>query len=267
LCGICGYVGNGQAAPVLREMLRVMERHRLGFESAGIATVCDGKIVLRKGCGSVEEVFPLSGDWSGFLRGGVGVGHVRYPSQIMSSLVGEDRFAHPFLSCDGGIALVHNGAVNDYREIWGELGGHVFSSFDERLGMVNDSEVIVHLLEDDVVESRGDVVEAVRETYKRLVRNPLNQLLFAFVCVAEPSKVYVVSGREWEGKRKVLVAYRKGFGSVFASYRDVGIDGCEPLGFGAVKPFVVVERDDVEVLPYDTLAVLSEDGYEVSRLC
>jgi len=266
MCGICGYVGVGQAAPVLREMLRVMERHRLGFESAGIATVCDGKIVLRKDSGSVDKVFPLGGDWSSFLLGGVGVGHVRYPSQIMSRLVGESRFAHPFLSCDGGIVLVHNGTVNDYREIWGELVGHEFSSFDGRLGIINDSEVIAHLLEEDFLKSEVDVAEALRETYRRLCRNPLNQLLFAFVCVAESSKVYVVSGKEFEGRRKIVVAHREGFGSVFASYRELGIDGREPLRFEAIKPFVDVERDDVRILPYDTLAVLTSDGYSVSAL-
>jgi len=266
VCGICGYVGVGQAAPVLREMLLIMERHRLGFESAGIATLYDGKILLRKDSGSVDMVFPLGGDWSSFLVGGVGVGHVRYPSPIMSGLVGEDRFAHPFLSCDGRIVLVHNGTVNDYREIWGELSSHEFSSFDRRRGIINDSEVIVHLLEEDILGSRGDVTEAVRRTCERLVRNPLNQLLFAFVYVGEPLKVYVVSGREFEGKRKVVVAHRKSFDSVFASYRDYGIDGREPLVYEAIKPFVNVEGDDVEVLPYDTLAVLTSDGYSVSSL-
>jgi len=247
-------------------MLLAMERHRLGFESAGIATVHDDRVLLRKGSGCVDKVFPLGGGWSRFLLGSVGVGHTRYPSPIMRRLVGESRFAHPFLSCDGKIVLVHNGTINDYREIRRELGDHAFSSFDEKLGTINDSEVIVHLLEEYLSESRGDVTEAVHETCRRLSRNPQNQFLFAFVCVAEPSRIYVVSGREFEGKRKVVVGHRVGFGSVFASYRDSGIDGREPLRLGAIKPFVSIERDDVRILPYDTLAVLTLDGYTVSAL-
>lgn len=266
MCGICGCVGDGQAAPVLRETLRVMERHRLGFESAGNAAIHEGRIKLSKDHGSVDEVFPLGGDWLDSLLGSVGVGHVRYPSPIMNRLIGGSRFAHPFLSCDGRIVLVHNGTVNDYREIWSELGGHEFSSFDKERNNINDSEVIVYLLEEHLVESKGDVTEAVRKTCRRLSRKYLNQFLFAFLYIAQPSRIYVVSRREYAGKRKVVVAHKEGLGLVFASYRDLGIDGRWPLRIEAIEPFVNIEEDDVRILPYDTLAVLTSDGYDVSVL-
>jgi len=266
MCGICGYVGVREATPVLREMLCVMERHRLGFESAGIATVHNGRIVSKKSCGSVCKVFPLGGDWSSSLQGNVGIGHVRYPSPIMSRLVGESRFAHPFLSCDRRIALVHNGTINDYREIWSELDSHEFSSYDRKLDTINDSEVIVHLLEEEILESRDDMTEAVRRTCERLSRNPQNQFLFAFVYVADPSRIYVVSGKEFEGKRKIVVAHKEGFGSVFASYRDSAIDGREPVRFEALKPYINLDSDKFEILDFDTAATLTKHGYSRSKL-
>jgi len=72
--GICGYVNNGQpVAPVLREMLSIMEKHRLDSkESCGMATVQEGKIAFMKNVGSVDSVFPLGGDWSQILLGSVG---------------------------------------------------------------------------------------------------------------------------------------------------------------------------------------------------
>jgi len=266
MCGICGYVSTGQpAAPVLREMLSIMEKHRLGYESAGMATAYNGKILYMKDIDSVvDAVFPVADNWSKVLLGRVGIGHVRYPSPIAP--VGLSKFAHPFISCDNKIALVHNGTIHDYKEIVCELQGHEFSSFDKKVNNLNDSEVIVHLLEEEIGKVKGNVTEAVRKTCERLSNNPKNQFLFAFIHLKEPSKVYVVSGRDFENKRKIVVAHKKGFGSVFASYRDKGIDGREPIKFEAVKTFINLSKDKLEILPYDTLAILTKKGYERNRL-
>jgi glucosamine 6-phosphate synthetase-like amidotransferase/phosphosugar isomerase protein len=259
MCGISGYVNSRQpAAHVLREMLRIMEKYRLGYESAGMATVQDCKIAFMKNVGSVDTVFPIDGDWCKILLGNVGIAHVRYPSS--NAPTGKGIFAHPFLSCDGKMILVHNGTIYDYQEIMDKLRGHEFSSFDERTNRLNDSEVIVHLLEEEIGGTGGNVPEAVIRTCTNLSKNPKNQFLFAFVYLDEPSKVYVVSGRDYEKKRKVAVAHRNGFGSVFASYRDKGIDGREPIKLEALKPYISFSRDEFEVLEYDTIAILGNDG-------
>lgn len=265
MCGICGYVSTGQpAAQVLREMLSIMEKHRLGYESAGIATVQTGKIAFMKNLGSINKVFPANGNWSRILLGSVGIGHVRYPSEIAPT--GNSIFAHPFLSCDGKIVLVHNGTIFNYQDIFDELEGHEFSSLDRKINKLNDSEVIVHLLEEGMENAKGDVVEAVRKTCKRLSKNSKNQFLFAFIHLDEPSKVFVVSGKDYENKRKVAVAYRKGFGSIFASYRDRGIDGREPIKFEALKPYVNFEKGKCEILNYDNLAILTKNGYRSLKI-
>jgi len=266
MCGICGCVSPGRlaAAPVLREMLVVMERHRLGYESCGMATAQNGRIVQLKNVGSVDAVFPNDGDWSKILLGSVGIGHVRYPSPTAPT--GKSMFAHPFLSCDGRIVLVHNGTIHDYRDILCELRDHEFSSLDEEINALNDSEVIVHLLEEEMGKAKGNVTEAVKKTCGRLSENPKNQFLFAFIHLNETSKVYAVSGRDYEDKRKVVVAWRDGFGSVFASYRDKGIDGREPIKLEALKPYINFENDEFEILDYDTIAILTKDSYQCQKL-
>ncbi len=265
MCGICGYVSTGQpVAPVLREMLSIMEKYRLGYESAGMATVHKGKIVYMKDVGSVDKVFPGGGDWSKILLGSVGIGHVRYPSP--QAPTGKSMFAHPFLSCDGKTILVHNGTIHNWEEILCELKGHEFSSWDKKNSKLNDSEVMVHLLEEEVDKAKGNIMEAVKKTCKRLSENPKNQFLFAFIHLNEPSKVYVVSGKDFESKRKVAVAQKDGFGSVFASYRDKGIKKHEPIKFEALKPYIDFEGDKFEILDYDSVAILAKTGYQCFKL-
>jgi len=241
-----------------------MEKYRLGYESAGIATAHKGKIAYIKNVGSVETVFSINSAWLKSLLGSVGIGHVRYPSP--KAPVGKSMFAHPFQSCDGKTILVHNGTIYDYKEIMHELPGHSFSSWDTKSNSLNDSEVIVHLLEDEIRKTEGKVTEAVRNTYQRLSRNSRNQFLFAFIHLSEPDKIYVVSGKDDKSKRKVAVAFKDGFGAMFASYRDEGIGNREPIRFEALKSFVNPKLDKVEVLDYDTLAVLTSKSYELIPL-
>jgi len=244
--------------------MATMEKYRLGYESAGIATVHNGKIMCLKNVGSVEKVFPSAGVWSESLLGSIGLGHVRYPSP--KAPTGKSIFAHPFESCDGKIVLVHNGTIYDYKEIMRELKRHNFSSLDKASNSLNDSEVIVHLLEEEIGKNEGNMVEAVRKTYQRLSEDPKNQFLFAFIHLNEPAKIYVVSGKDYESTRKVAVAFKDGFGSLFASYRDQGIGNREPIKFEALKSFVNPRVDKVKVLDYNTLAVLTKESYQLIPL-
>lgn len=265
MCGICGYAGvQKPAAPILREMLVTMEKHRLGYETAGIATVHRGKINCLKDVGSVEKVFPVRGAWSYSLQGSMGIGHVRYPSP--GAPIGKRMFAHPFQSCNSKIVLVHNGTIYSHTEIMHELPRHAFSSWDKTSNSLNDSEVIVHLLEEETEKTEGNVIEAIRKTFQRLSSNSENQFLFAFINVNQPGEIYVVSGKDFESERKVAIAFKEGFGSMFASYRDKGIGNREPIKFKALTTFVNPKWDRIEVLDYDTLAVLASDSCQLIRI-
>jgi hypothetical protein len=164
------------------------------------------------------------------------------------------------------MVLVHNGTIYNYKEIMRELQGHVFSSWDKTRNSLNDSEVIVHLLEEEIEKTGGNVIEAVGKTCRQLSRNSRNQFLFAFIHLSEPDRIYVVSGKDFESKRKVAVAFKEGLGSLFASYRDKGIGNRKPIRFEALRSFINPKLDKVEVLDYDTLAVLTNKSYQLFPL-
>ena len=122
MCGVVGYIGSKQAAPILIDGLQRLEYR--GYDSAGIAVVCGEKIVSDKEVGrlvnleKVLEVNPLAGT--------CGIGHTRWathgaPSQANS---------HPHFSSDGAVSVVHNGIIENYAELRDELAaqGHTFLS-------------------------------------------------------------------------------------------------------------------------------------------
>ncbi len=155
MCGIVGYIGNRLAAPVLIEGLASLEYR--GYDSAGIALLDPNKgIVVRKAPGKLSSlVESMEGE---LPQGTVGMGHTRWATHGSPNLVN----AHPHLDCNGRVVIVHNGIVENYRELKGELlgQGHRFDS-------ETDSEAIVHLIE-AYLESGVELVEAVRETALRL---------------------------------------------------------------------------------------------------
>jgi len=134
VCSIFAYKGYRDAAPLIVKALSRMEYR--GYDSVGIATY-DKTIMVKKGVGNVSYVNSrLNLDR---LHGRVGIGHTRWATHGAVS----DTNAHPHLSCNGRIAVVHNGIVENYATLRHKLAseGHVFSSD-------TDSEVIAHLLED-----------------------------------------------------------------------------------------------------------------------
>ena len=140
--------------PLLVTCLQKMEYR--GYDSVGIGTINDGKVSVKKGVGRVEDV-----DSNLLLRvlpGRIGIGHTRWATH------GEvtEKNAHPHTSCNGEIAVVHNGIIQNYSELKSKLirKGHIFKS-------ETDSEVIAHLLEEDYVQS-GNLREAVQNTAKKL---------------------------------------------------------------------------------------------------
>ncbi|MGI0024345.1 MAG: glutamine--fructose-6-phosphate transaminase (isomerizing), partial [Nitrososphaera sp.] len=161
MCSIIGYKGRNPAAPILVESLKKMEYR--GYDSVGVATIDNGSILVRKGIGKVVEVnrnLNLSE-----MLGKIGVGHTRWATHGGVT----DSNAHPHSACNNDIVVVHNGIIENYRELKHELigAGHIFSS-------ETDSEVIAHLLELNL--SKG-IREALIETCKRLSGN------YAFVAV------------------------------------------------------------------------------------
>lgn len=135
MCSIIAYRGNRIVAPILVKGLKRMEYR--GCDSVGLATISRKKILVKKGVGKVDEVNRALNLEK--MSGNVGIGHNRWASH--GGVTGKN--AHPHQSCDNGIAIVHNGIVENYNELKKSLiaKGHKFRS-------ETDSEVIAHLLEE-----------------------------------------------------------------------------------------------------------------------
>jgi glucosamine--fructose-6-phosphate aminotransferase (isomerizing) len=136
MCGIVGIASaQGPVSPVLLECLKRLEYR--GYDSAGMATVSEGRVFVRKGAGKIEDVDRRLSFSS--LPGSVGIAHTRWATHGPPT----DENAHPHVDCSGRVAVVHNGIIENYAEIklWLASRGHVFRSD-------TDTEVIAHLIEE-----------------------------------------------------------------------------------------------------------------------
>jgi len=137
MCGIVGYKGDKQASKIVFEGLKKLEYR--GYDSAGIATAGNPTVKVEKGEGTIEEVKPEKTD------GKTGVGHTRWATHGGVN----DTNAHPHKDCNGEIAVVHNGIINNYETLKEKLEnrGHEFKS-------ETDTEVIPHLLEEQLQKEK-----------------------------------------------------------------------------------------------------------------
>ena len=171
MCGIIGYCGQKPAVPIVLEALKCLEYR--GYDSAGIASLCDGKLLIRKDAGKIDEVIQkqnLAG-----LPGIVAIGHTRWATHG-----GVTQFnAHPHSDCGGRVAVVHNGIVENNQQLRQELTkmGHKFTS-------ETDTEVIPHLLEDEL-KNGCSLEQAVLNIAPRLE----GSYAFLVISLDDPGKI------------------------------------------------------------------------------
>ena len=149
MCGIVGFIGNQQAYPILIKGLKRLEYR--GYDSAGVAMIENKDFNQYKCKGKVADLEALVKDQD--VAGTIGIGHTRWATHGVPN----DVNAHPHMSGDGQIALIHNGIIENYATLKEALieQGHTFKSD-------TDTEVLVHLVEDIMVKTGGDLFEAVR---------------------------------------------------------------------------------------------------------
>ncbi|TMK19218.1 MAG: glutamine--fructose-6-phosphate transaminase (isomerizing) [Actinobacteria bacterium] len=154
MCGIVGYVGPDQALPIVMEGLRRLEYR--GYDSAGIAVV-DGGLSVRKRAGKLAELEALLADEPA-PPATVAIGHTRWATHGAPT----EGNAHPHLDCDGRVAVIHNGIIENFQELRERLDkdGHSFTSD-------TDTECVAHLLEEKV-EGSASLAEAVRSAVGEL---------------------------------------------------------------------------------------------------
>jgi glutamine---fructose-6-phosphate transaminase (isomerizing) len=154
MCGIVGYIGQQKASPIIIEGLKRLEYR--GYDSAGIATIGDGAILITRISGKVaelEKILPTDID-----NGTLALGHTRWATHGEPT----ERNAHPHIDCERKIALVHNGIIENYQAIRTKLAqeGHTFKSD-------TDTEVLVHLIE-EMWKYTDDFTDAVRLALKEV---------------------------------------------------------------------------------------------------
>ena len=135
MCGIVGFTGTQQAAPVLLEGLKKLEYR--GYDSAGVAVMDKDRIAVSKVTGRIASLCEKTGQGKA-VPGTTGVGHTRWATHGAPT----EENAHPHLSNDGKFAIVHNGIIENYLELREELTGRGYH-FESQ----THTEVIVHLIE------------------------------------------------------------------------------------------------------------------------
>ena len=152
MCGIVGFTGKENAAPVLFAGLYKLEYR--GYDSSGIATVSDGGIFMLKTKGRVADLEKKAAGGD-FLPGKVGIGHTRWATHGAPS----DKNAHPMLSYDGNFAVVHNGIIENFSALKADLikSGVAFSS-------ETDTETVAHLIAREYADCRDVMLAVSRAT-------------------------------------------------------------------------------------------------------
>lgn len=232
MCGIVGYVGARQGRDIAVEALRRMEYR--GYDSAGIATVDGGTIHWAKRSGKLANVEDRIAELAAAgeeLAGTTAIGHTRWATHGRPV----DDNAHPHLSFDDTVAIVHNGIVENFASLRAEV---------ERLGIElrseTDSEVLAHLIALAYNDGAyaGDFVAAVRSVVGRL-----------------------------EGAFTVLAVHRDRPGEIVAARRStpliVGVGDGEMFLGSDVAAFIEHTKRAVE-LEQDTIVRLTADGYGLS---
>src|SRR5437762_4601233 len=225
MCGIVGYVGHRDAVAFILPGLRRLEYR--GYDSAGIATVSQMTLDVRKTTGKIADLEALVA--SDRPRGTLGVGHTRWATHGRPS----DANAHPHLDCQSQLAIVHNGIIENYRELRKTLAaeGHRFRS-------QTDTEVIAHMIERYLTSGlAAAVLRAARDL----------RGAFAIACTASAAP-------------NTLVALRRGSSPLVIGY------GRDEMFVASDIPALLGQTREVLVLDQGELAVLTPDGITLRTL-
>ncbi|MGA2490145.1 MAG: glutamine--fructose-6-phosphate transaminase (isomerizing) [Anaerolineales bacterium] len=154
MCGIVGYIGSRDATPILLNGLKRLEYR--GYDSAGLAILTDGHIEVRREAGKLNRLVELIEQSP--VSGSPGIGHTRWATHGIPSA----RNAHPHLSANARVVIVHNGIVENFLELRDELAAEGVNFQSD-----TDTEVIVQLVEKHQAAGLG-LVEAARRTFQQI---------------------------------------------------------------------------------------------------
>src|SRR6516162_10314732 len=227
MCGIVGYVGPRAATPLLIEGLKRLEYR--GYDSAGVALLNGAGVQVRKAPGKIAELEKAISAEP--LHGTVGIAHTRWATHGAPNWCN----AHPHLACDGSIAVVHNGIIENGTALRQALedAGHTFTS-------ETDTEVLAHLIE-EFMKSADGAAASLEEAVIEALRKVEGTYGIAVLSSRDPNKI---------------VAARKG------SPLLVGLGDGEYFIASDVSAILAHTRQVIYLNDGD-LAVLERHGYKV----
>lgn len=232
MCGIVGYIGSKQAAPIILDGLSKLEYR--GYDSAGLAVYDGTKIITRKAIGRLKVLENLTKGGE-TMPGQSGIGHTRWATHGAPS----DKNAHPHTNAGGTIAVVHNGIIENYLSLKKMLidKGYQFAS-------ETDTEVIAHLMD---YYYRGNPLEAVMRVLHRVEGSYALGIMF----MDYPDEIYAAR------KDSPLIVGKNEDGCFIAS--DV------PAILRYTRNVFYLDNQEVVVLRKDGLQFFSEDEEEVVK--
>ncbi|MFW5739274.1 MAG: glutamine--fructose-6-phosphate transaminase (isomerizing), partial [Myxococcota bacterium] len=170
MCGIVGYIGQNQAAPLLLDGLKRLEYR--GYDSAGVAVHNSKGIQVVRTVGKLSKLGQALRDKP--IEGTVGIGHTRWATHGRPNEVN----AHPHVA--GGIALVHNGIIENHMALRAEL-----QSNGVKLSSDTDTEIVAHLVDGAYKKGETTLVEAVRAALRQVE----GAYAIAVMCESEPQSI------------------------------------------------------------------------------
>ena len=234
MCGIVGYVGNKNAKDIVIDGLKKLEYR--GYDSAGIAIVRDGKLEVKKHVGGIANLENLIGDDP--MTSHIAIGHTRWATHGVPS----DVNAHPHVSQDGKIAIVHNGIIENYVDLKQELAEKHGIEFKTE----TDSEVIAQLI-GVIYEEKKDLLESVFEAVDRM------RGAYAIVAIAEDEPDKMVAVRK---DAPLIVGLGKKSNFVAS---DI------PALLKYVKEIYLIENNETVLVTADQVTIFDEDKKKVDR--
>jgi len=229
MCGIVGYVGEKQALEVVVEGLRRLEYR--GYDSAGVAVVTGDRLDIRKKAGKLANLESLIGE-DPLEAATLGIGHTRWATHGGPT----DANAHPHVSQDGRVAVIHNGIIENFAELREEL-----TRAGVTLSSETDTEVAAHLLAAELPRSGGDLAEAMRRTCRQL------EGAFTLVAVVADDVDVVVAARR---NSPLVVGLGQGENFLASDVAAFVAHTREALELGQDQ-VVQISRDDVVVTDFD----------------
>ena len=232
MCGIVGYIGVSQAAPILLDGLSKLEYR--GYDSAGLAVYDGDKIQMQKATGRLKVLSELTHDGA-TMPGVVGIGHTRWATHGAPSNIN----AHPHFNREETIAVVHNGIIENYMKLKKYLEGKGYQ-FTSDTG----TEVVAHLLD---YYYKGDPIEAITRMMHRVEGSYALGILFQ----AHPGLLYAVR------KDSPLIVGRSKDGNLIAS--DV------PAVLKYTRNVYFIENEEISILSGEDICFYNVDGEEIQK--